>query len=1149
MYKINSAFPYRGLSRVQVKYLKIMKLMLLLMTIGVFQVSAASYAQKISLTVNSVPLEDVLRKLDKLSNYHFVYDTDVIKGSKPVSLSVVNMNLSEVLTLCMRDQNITFLFTKNTVVLRRKGDEVDTPIQLMITGTVNDQQGKPLPGVNVSVKNQGTGGTVTNSDGHYSIKVPSSTSILVFSFMGFFTQESIVLNRKTVNITLVVQPKDLDEVIVVGYGEQKKGDLTGSISSISERDLEKVSTATFDMKLQGRASGVMVTQTSSEPGGNVSIRIRGSNSVSGSNEPLYVVDGYPLPALGEASGNGYGQEANPLSGINPDDIESIQILKDASSTAIYGSRGANGVVLITTKRGKEGKANIVFESLTGVSNIINLPEMGTAQQYAQERNDYAISLGQQPPYNGSSVRLPLPENAGIGTRWIDHILRTGVTQKYQMSINGGNKFSRYNISGNYYLEEGVIVNSKLGRGNIRVNLDNVISDKFSISTTINLTNGKNNRVQAGGIAVSRLADPILLALRANPVVPADATGTGEYGGIAYGDSDGTFFENPVTLAKDKQDIILNEDYFASAKGIYKINTDLMGVVNLGTTRRYSQRDIYYPRETTALGFQNNGYAWVNKYQSEDYVLEAYLKYNKVLNNNHRFDITAGTSLQENIIKSHTSSYLGFPDDILKTNGLQFATSINIPSVTKAERSLQSFYLRTNYSYLNRYLFTFSGRADGSSVFAKNYKWGLFPSGAFAWKISNEPFFRSITPIVSDLKLRTSYGVTGSQSIAPLGSLSQIGNANYVSGETIVSGSSFRTVGNSDLKWEQTAQVNIGLDAAFLKNRIKLTIDAYQKSTNRLLQTLNIPTSSGFSTMLVNMGSVRNKGLEFDVSGDIIKSRNLQWNSSFNISFNRPTVTDLGTNTEIYGSGPATAPVFLRSVPLTIIQVGGSLPMYYGLVAERLIQSTDFNAAGQPTFAMFNNEKRPGQWLYKDVNNDGIINSFDRQIIGDPNPDAILGFNNEINYKNFTLNIFFQGVLGNDVMNVGKAYMSTGLVNLNKYADWYENAWTPQNPTNDINYTAFGTVQDNLVPGNYYIEDGSYLRLKNVGLAYNLKLKKGPVKNLIFNVSATNLLTITNYSGFDPEVGIFGKNNLLPSLDLGSYPRATSMYFGIKCHLK
>ncbi|MFN0293660.1 TonB-dependent receptor [Pedobacter helvus] len=1125
-----------------------MKLVLGLVFLVCMQVSAASFAQKVSISVKNAHLKEVFNLLRKKTGYDFLYNSNELNNSSRVTITADNEDLKSVLDRCLSNQPLIYSIKETTILIKKKPQSAATVQQATVTGKVTDEKGEPLAGASVFVKNQNTTVTTSN-DGRYTIRVPNNNAVLVFSFVGYETAERIVLNNKEINISLKTQEVGLNDVVVVGYGTQRKGDLTGSIASISERDLEKVSTVTFDMKLQGRAAGVMVTQTSAEPGGNVSIRVRGSNSVSGDNEPLYVVDGYPLPTLSEASGNGYGQEANPLSGINPDDIESIQILKDASSTAIYGSRGANGVVIITTKRGKEGKASIVFESLTGGNNIINLPEMGTAQQYAQERNDYSISLGQAPPYDGSSARLPLPENAGIGTRWVDHILRTGITQKYQLGINGGTKLSKYNISGNYYTEEGVIVNSKMGRGNVRINLDNTLSDKLTLSTTINLTSIKNNRVQAGGISTNRLADPILLALRANPVVPLTATGTSEYGGNIFGDTDGNFFENPVTLATDKKDIILNEDYFANVKGVYKFNSYFSGVVNAGTTRRYSQRDIYYPRETTALGYQNSGYAFVNKYQSQDYVVEAYLKYNRSFKNKHNLDIIGGTSVQQNVTKSHISSYSNFPDDILTTEALQFATSIYTPRTTKLERTLRSFYLRTNYSFLNRYLFTFSGRADGSSVFAANHKWGYFPSGAFAWKIYNEPFFRSLTPIFSDLKLRASYGLTGSQSIAPLGSLSQIGNANYVSGETLISGTAITSVGNNDLKWEQTRQLNLGLDIALFKNRLKITVDAYEKNTDRLLQTLNIPASSGFKTMIVNMGSVRNKGLEFDVSGDIIKTKGFQWNSSVNVSFNRPTVTDLGGNSEIYGLGPTTAAVFLRSTPLTIIQVGQGLPMYYGLVAERLIQKTDFDGSGNPTFAMFNNEKRPGQWLYKDVNNDGVINALDRQVIGNPNPKAIFGYNNEINYKKFTLNIFFQGVLGNDVMNISKAYLSTGMVHLNKSADWYQNKWTPENPTNNINYTGFGTVQDNLVPGNYYIEDGSYLRLKNVGLGYNLALKKGAIKNLIFNVSATNLLTITNYSGFDPEVGIFGKNNLLPSMDLGSYPRARTVFFGVKCHLK
>ncbi|MFD1631627.1 SusC/RagA family TonB-linked outer membrane protein [Pseudopedobacter beijingensis] len=1126
-----------------------MKLSFIILMLAFLQVSASSFAQKVNIQVKDASINEVFYKLTQQTGHTFTADAALIKKLGRISLNLSNKTLKEVLERCFVGHDVQMVFNEKDkiVIIKSNISKAVAQPSANVTGRVTDENGEPLVGVSVGVKNQ-IAGVVTNTEGRYSIKVPSSNSILIFSYLGFATEERIVLNNREINVALKGKPKGLDEIVVIGYGTVQRGDLTGAISSISQKDLEKVPAATFDLKLQGRAAGVMVTSTSAEPGGNAAIRIRGGNSISGDNQPLYVIDGYPMPTITEASGTGYGQESNPLSGINPDDIESIEVLKDASATAIYGARGANGVVIVTTKRGREGATNISFDVLTGTSRIINLPEVGTAQQYAEFQNEWNQSRGVFPYYDGSSEYRPTPEQAGIGTRWLDEILRTGVNQKYNLSINGGNSQTRYNISGNYFEESGVVKNSKMTRGNLRINLDNNISKKFTLSTTASITSSANNRINPGAAAATIHGDAIYLALRANPVIPVDATGTGPWGGTTSGDSDGNFFENPLFLVTQKKDKTKNEDSFAQLKGDYKITQDLGFVANVGSTRRYSERDIYFPRPT-ALGFLYNSMAFVNKYTNINYVTEAYFRYSKVFANKYKLNAVAGTSYQLNESRAYSSRVSGFPDDILNTDGVQFATTLYTPSTSKVVRVIKSYYIRGNFDIASKYLFTFAGRADGSSVFAKNNKWGYFPSGAFAWKIVNEPFFSGLKRTVTDLKLRTSYGITGSQAIAPLGSLSRISSTNYASGETIISGTSITSVGNPDLTWEQSKQANIGLDVAFWRNRVRITADAYNKETDRLLQSFNIPASSGFLTTTVNMGSVRNRGLEFALAADLIDNRVAKWTSGFNISMNRSKVLELGGNSEIYGLAPATAASFIRNVPITIVQNGGTLPAYWGLVAERLIQESDFDENGKPTFAMYNNERRLGQWLYKDTNNDGIITAADRQILGDPNPKALFGFTNDFSYKKLSVSVFFQGVLGNDIMNLTKAYLSTGMPYLNKSADWFANRWTAENPTNDISYPALGTEMANLQPGNYYIEDGSYIRLKNVTLSYDFKINKSFIRNLTLSASATNLLTITNYSGFDPEVGIFGNSNLLPGIDLGSYPRSQTFQLGLKCNLK
>jgi TonB-linked SusC/RagA family outer membrane protein len=1009
---------------------------------------------------------------------------------------------------------------------------------LIVTGTVLNELNQPLAGVSVAVKGSGIGIT-SNDKGKFSIRI-NAGGILVFSFVGYERKEVRVYDaRRPLIVQLISQNTTLGDVVVVGYGTSRKSDLTGSVSSIPKKLIEKVPTATFDLKLQGRIAGVSVSQTSAEPNGAVSIRIRGSNSISAGNEPLYVVDGYPLPEGGEAAGNGYGQSSNPLSGLNPNDIESIEVLKDASATAIYGSRGANGVVIITTKKGSEGAPQVTFDSRMGVSKISRIINMMNARDYAQIRNDYALSQGLAIPYDGSSPKNPTPEQAGVGTDWLREILRTGISQSYQLGISGGSKQFRYNISGNLYQENGIVKNSDFTRGNLRINLNNRISDKFNIATNINLSNSNYKRTQPGTGAVLNVTDAISLALRSNPIFPTDATLTGVYGGVTNTE-DGGLFNNPLILLSDKKDVTQNQDYFATILGTYKIIKGLDLNLRGGSSRRNSTRQIYYP-VTTSQGYLTNGDAYSNSFIYKDYIFESFLKYQNAFNKNNKIDLTGGFSYQSNTSMGTNIRVSAFPNDILGYDGLQFGTAYYPTSTTKILRTLQSYYLRANYSLLDRYLFTFTGRADGSSVFAKNNKWGYFPSGAVAWKLSQEPFFPK-NDIVTNVKLRASYGITGNQAIPPMGSLARLGIANYDINNQLASGIAPISMSNPDLKWESTKEVDFGGDFSFLNGKLNLTIDAYKKTTDDLLQTLQLPVSSGFSTALANIGSIENKGLEFEISADAISTKDFSWTPSFNISFNKSKILNLGTKDFLLGPAPGTN--YLSS-PSNILKVGEPYAAFYGLKALRLIQASDFDANGKPTFATLNGNKDLGQWLYEDVDHNNIINDADRQIIGDPNPDFIFGFNNDFSYKNFHLSVFIQGVYGNQIMNFNNAFIRTGYTPTNKSQEWFDNRWTEKNPTNDIRYPAIGTLQSSLVSGNYYVEDGSFVRLKNVTFTYDIPHIGKTLKSASVYISGTNLVTLTNYSGFDPEVGIYGQANLIPGIDLGAYPRSKMVDLGLK----
>ena len=1003
--------------------------------------------------------------------------------------------------------------------------------QQAISGTITSSDGEgQLPGVNVLIKGS-TIGTISDVDGNYRITVPSDDATLVFSFVGYESKEVAVGNSTTIDVSLSPDVSTLDEIVVVGYGSQKRSDLTGSVASVSGKDMEKMPVPTFDLALQGRAPGLQITNTSAEPGGGTSIRIRGSNSVLGSNEPLIVLDGYPLPPGGDAgnagdTGGGRGQGSNLLSFINPNEIASVEILKDASATAIYGSRGANGVIIVTTKKGKPGNAQINLTSEVGVSAIPDFPALMTGPQFAAFRNEDAIRNGNPPPFDGDE--LPLPQDAPT-TNWLDLILRTGVRQRYQLDISGGSENTRYYISGNYLKNEGIVKETDFNRGNIRINLDSKLNDRLSLSSSLNYARTFNNRSQEGtGLIINSGA--IFSAYKANPTA---------LGNQVLDDPLTSYFVNPLVQLQDKTDETNDETSIISLQATYKLLEGLDFNFRAGTTNKNNRREIYWPR-TTGYGRLNNGAAIYNSYQYNDYLVENFLTYNKEFGN-HKVNVAGGYSWQDNTERQVNNSLIEFPTDNLGTNAIGLGLTPSIPTSSKIKRVLSSYYLRTNYIFNNKYFITFSGRADGSSVFAEGNKWGFFPSGALGWALSEESFMDMAA--LSNLKIRASYGLTGTQSIPPQGSLTLLGVANAAINDVLVSGLAPIKLGNPDLEWEKTTQLDIGLDLGLFEDRLYATFDYYNKQTNDLLQNLPLPTSAGLGSIIANTGTIENKGIELLLGGYLIDNEGLSWNTSLNYSRNRATVISLGEEeADIFGPAPAANIVNEAS---NIMRVGEPFGSFYGVKVIGLIQASDVDSEGNITIPIRSGDNNPGSWKYEDVNGDGVISEADRIIIGDPNPDFIFGWNNDVTYKNFTLSVFIQGVVGNDVMNIDRLFLASGRTDNNSFAEWFEKRWTPENPHNDIRYPG-SNVQDNLKPNSAIVEDGSYVRLKNVTLGYNIPAQAVSfLRSVNVYFTATNLLTFTNYSGFDPEVSIFGGNNIATGVDFGSYPRSRMYTVGVQ----
>jgi TonB-linked SusC/RagA family outer membrane protein len=996
---------------------------------------------------------------------------------------------------------------------------------VIIKGTVKSESGGVMQGVAVTVKGTNISAG-TNGSGNYQITAPEG-STLVFTYVGYISQSINITNKSVINVTMAIDfdKYQIDEVVVVGYGTQKKRDVTGAVGSVSMKDIENVPVTRADQILQGRVSGVQVTQTNSEPGGNVSIRIRGTNSISAGNEPLFVIDGFP--------------GAGDLNSINPNDIESIDVLKDASATAIYGSRGANGVVIITTKKGKAGQPVVNFETYQGIQSVSKTYEMMNATEYANYLNQ-VVSLTNA---ETGSTRAPAYTAAqiatlGEGTDWQDALFRTAPMRNYQLGISGGNADTQHSLSLNYLNQEGIVLNSGFKRINLRYSLDKKISNKIKMGFNTQISRTDEDRAlvnTSGGSSGSVTLD----ALRFNPALPVIDPVTGRYtfqnGPAPYADNN---IGNPVAYAESVNNKFANLRSLMNIFGEYEITKGLKLRVNGGVDLNYDTRDFFLPSDLflangqgTATRSARNRYSWVN---------ENFLTYDKSFNKDHVLSLLAGASIQQFENTNFNASNTSFFTNILGSDNIGIGSTTLPPSSDRSRKSLASYFGRANYSLMEKYLFTFTMRADGSSVFGDNNKWGYFPSAAVAWRIIDEDFVKNLT-FISDLKLRTSYGITGNQEIDPYSSLGRYSATGYTSGSTRLIGIAPNNITNQDLSWESTASFDIGLDAAFLKNRISLTLDYYQKKTSDLLLQVSIPRSTGYSTTLINAGGVENKGVEVGLSTVNFDGKKFKWSTNANISFNKNKVTDLNGEYQRFVGGLSTS-VFPGANPgSSVLRVGEPIGSFYGYTFAGLWQTqAEITASG------ITNAVRPGDPRYVDTNDDKLINGSDRTIIGQAQPDFIYGLTNNFNFKGFNLNIFLQGVQGVNVLNLNRYEIESGIVNTNKLKS-VVNSWTGPGTSNTIP-KANSTLRRSTGVTSDVVEDGSFLRIKTVSLAYNIPIMKSmmkTVKSSSIYFTAQNLYTFTNYSGYDPEVNSFGASNLSLNTDYNAYPNVRTFIVGLK----
>ena len=977
--------------------------------------------------------------------------------------------------------------------------------QQMVSGKViSGDEEEELPGVNVVIKGTNTG-TVTDFEGNYSIEVNGAETVLVFSSVGYTSEEITVGNRNTIDLTLYPDITQLSEIVVVGYGTQEKKDVTGSIGSVGPEEFENQPVVRFDQIIQGRAAGVNVTNASGAPGGSTRIRIRGANSINGNNDPLYVVDGF----VG----------AN-FEDINPADIENIQILKDASATAIYGSRGANGVVLITTKSGTQGEPKLSFTTRYFNSRNLGEYDLMDAATFAEVANERAAALGTNPTFTSQEIA---DFRANGGTDWQNELYRTATGQEYQLNYSGGNEDMTYFVSGNYLDQDGIVINSYYKRYALRANVRATLAEKLTSSLKVSFIRRENQNTSGDG----NTSGPLAGALAWSPTVPVrDANGN-----LIVRDPVSSIKSNPVEMALNDN---INEVNTLLANGAleYELIDGLDLSVGYGISYSNQQNKLF-----TANAISNNPTAARHSIERIFLQNTNSVTYNKIINSDHNLTVTGVAEFQTQQLDRFNVNVNGlqFPD--LKYDNIALVDGANTEAI-KEKQTIASYIGRFNYTFKDRYLLTASIRTDGSSKFRGDNRFSTFPALALGWRLSEESFMSG--GFFDDLKLRASWGETGSQGIDVFGTVTTF-NTNAVDAATsfrngqLTSGIIIGNPGNAALTWETTQQWNVGVDMQIFNGRLGLTTDYFQKNTTDLLLSEPLPQYSGGGSIFRNLGEVSNKGFEFALSSTVIDNGDFRWTSNFNASFIKNEVVNIGDREQIFADGDAGAG--LTNLPEMVIAPGNPLTSFWGL---NYLGTWKTGEEGEA--ATYGNV--PGDSKYEDINNDGVIGGDDYQIIGTGIPEQLFGWNNNFDYKNFSLNIFFQSMGGYDKWNFSyaTAIMANADAREVTHAD-IQNRWMA-NSNEASSIPAFSQSDVSEIQSSRFLEDGSFIRLKNVSLAYNLPRELVNWLDASISISGLNLLTITDYTGIDPEAYSVRGDREAQGSDAGAYPNARTFVVGL-----
>jgi TonB-dependent starch-binding outer membrane protein SusC len=1113
------------------KLLLVMKVAAILILLATTTVAANTFSQVVTITGKNIALTDIFESIHKQAGYSFVYEQKLLEKATPVTLHLKQASVTEVLNVCLKGQGLSYEIKFNTIIIREAAPVIkpepvkpvaDEAPPKIIKGKVTDDKEQPLAGVTVSLKGSDKAVT-TDANGDFTISVPDNNAVLQFSYVGYTAQERRTGSAETIRIKLAAETKDLNQIVVVGYGTQKKRNITSAVASYNANDIPDRPLARVDQALVGQMAGVQVKQTTGIPGKAFSIQVRGSGSISAGNEPLYVIDGFPLAQTSPNASGSFGT-GNPLDNINPNDIESIQVLKDASSAAIYGSRAANGVVLITTKKGMSGKPTINVNAYLGYAEASRKLDMLSGEEWIERSTDVINAqweasgpgrsasqttqerrqiLGLQPNQLNTNFMLDdrwaQPGHPGLYLiDWQDQALRKGLVQSYQLSGSGGNEFVKYYASGNYTHQNGILIGmdytNYAARANVEFNASKKLKFGINIAPSYSVINdpGVEGKSSIWRMLIS------FTPVQENPPGSANAGNTGQY---QWANPD----VDPIYRLKNNVGITKRVRLLSSVFAEYKMLDGLIFKITANFDNNDNQNKTYIPTGSAGnlqTRLNNPGSlisGTFNAFRQQTFVNENTLSYSKIVNGLHDISAVAGASYNTDKYDLYNlSSNGGYISSVVTTLN---AALITAGSTSETKNLLLSYFGRAQYGFDNKYLVSASLRRDGSSRFGTNTKWGWFPSASVGWRISQEKFMQNLG-FISDLKLRASWGQSGNYNIGDYSSLPLLAFSNYTVNNTVVSGQAPAGIVNPDLSWEKSKTLDAGIDAAFVNNRINLSFDLYKKYSYDLLLNVPIPGHTGFSTSLSNAGKVENKGWELELRTNNLTGK-FQWSTSVNISHNTNKVTELP-----YGQTNIFIPT-RYDIPNSVLRVGE--PMYSINVVKQtgILTQEDINSK----VALFNAQK-PGDPKYFDANDDGVIDANDRVIVGHPTPDYTWGVTNTFRYKMFDLSVLVQGQNGGSIYSLlGRAIGRTGLSYTENWLGIYRDRWrSPDNPGNGTTPKAWSTFGS--IKNTDWLYSSDYWRVRNITLGCDLDQV---LKNK-YTRSARVYATLENFFGKDKYKG-------------------------------